>query len=797
MAEPTAKNVIRVDVAVDEEGKATIKLNELQEAAKASGITIDRSYTRGTGVVTELTKATEATAKAQADAGKAAEATGITISRTYAEARKEIEATGKSAQQLANEERAAQQARFDARARSSTPAPADPAARAASERAYANRSQPTFDPNQPPPPDDTDTPGGRRPRLFQMTEAILLRDMIKSVIREIGDLGKEWANSLKESEDATRSLTNSALDLHTSVQRNIQDAKDLAAANRDALSASQAAAIVEASTGLAKSAGRADENRALQQAVTDLAAARGIGADKVSSLVEQVGRGGGDALRKLTGVDDVDALNRYASAHDKLSSALSKTEQQEARLDVVIRAGAIHKGEAERQARDFAEQMTRLSSSVEEIFDKPVTGIYRFVYNTTKEGINGARQAWADWNKEKPSLFETNKELASFDDQSQSVFAKGEQTARRFFETFKADPIREAKEALKDFQIQLEGVTGNPDASAKQGGLKNLADQFDDLRSKVKGVADASVQDEITRLAQRIENETARAAKEIQVKADESAKRLRGLRDDARSLIEDLSVRAHSDNPFVKLLTDAGHTAEQLQKRFKDLGGDVVNLLSQLEGKQFFKQLDTLRLSTQLNAFDLRQEARRLREGPELTGQAAQADLDARLNAFVGAQMSGRIHGDAASLFQFGTSSTSSARSLQERLREIDRIAATARDAQVGAEFRDKSLIETVRRARGEDLTTGIREQAARALDRQADRVLANEQAAIQERKDRADVMSKLNKLISDKGLKIDGPPSSVSLNIGDGLTASTDLLGPRPTWEPEPMPGEAKGFRY
>lgn len=835
-----ARNKIQVDVLVDEEGRAQIQLGKLNQGLNSFSTTDAPQASAGFDALSasarkfadDLVKAGVAPARALQEAQKeeaalkqkieestkAAEAAGITITRSYAEARKEIEATGKSAQRLHNESLAAQRAAFEARARGAVPVSADPAALAAAERAFAAR--PSFEQftagsafenfsaraaaqntareaaisqqrklneelaksNDLSTTLTTNIRGVGNP-MSALTSAVIGGSLLTAAVRDVTSLGAAWIQTAKDAQASERLLSVAAMDYSVSLSEATKAAKELAEANSRSLSSSQAAAIQAAAIGLASAARRPQDAPQAGRAAVDLAAQRGLSADQLPALLRQIEAGSPGALRSLTGTEDATAIERYADAHGLLAEKLTEAEKAAARLDAVTRRGAIFRGEAQSQARTFTSEMERVFNSLSVIYERPVTGIFVFGWNEMTEGVKRARQAWAEWRGEvPPALDEATRAVLLFDDASQNAFS-AQGISKLFADFGKTSDAQAAAQTIKNFRLELEAATDTEDLTARGAALSQLKEGLAQVRSQVAGFP--ALLEEVDEIGRRIERAGAQTAREVAKKADEELKKLKNLRDEAAALIHEISARGAGDNPFVKLLVDADRTAESLQKRFKDLGSDVVRLLTQLEGKQFFKQLDTLRLSTQLTAFDLRQEARRVREGPERT--LSPEEENARFQAFVGAISRGDIFASASSPF---ATQTTSARRLQERLREIDRIASTARDAQVGSEFRDRSLIEAARGARPEDLTREIREQAARALERESSRVLQREEQSIQERKDRAAVMSKLNKLMTDKGLKIDGPPTTVNVNFNDstspgGASASPGILGSTPRAQP------------
>lgn len=84
----------------------------------------------------------------------------------------------------------------------------------------------------------------------------------------------------------------------------------------------------------------------------------------------------------------------------------------------------------------------------------------------------------------------------------------------------------------------------------------------------------------------------------------------------------------------------------------------------------------------------------------------------------------------------------------------------------------EKELTPELRRARADYLRADARDESMKGKE-------AEQRARLLEV-----VMTKLDRLLSDKGVKVDAPPSNVQLNVGDGLTFDHSLLGEAPGQE-------------
>jgi hypothetical protein len=107
----------------------------------------------------------------------------------------------------------------------------------------------------------------------------------------------------------------------------------------------------------------------------------------------------------------------------------------------------------------------------------------------------------------------------------------------------------------------------------------------------------------------------------------EAASYLKGVRAEAEALFSHLSDRytGETDNPFVKIFTEADESARKLQKTFSILGQNVVDELQAVEASFYRQQTLAASLDSTLKATALFREADAYLHPHGLTGQEEQA----------------------------------------------------------------------------------------------------------------------------------------------------------------------------
>lgn len=84
------------------------------------------------------------------------------------------------------------------------------------------------------------------------------------------------------------------------------------------------------------------------------------------------------------------------------------------------------------------------------------------------------------------------------------------------------------------------------------------------------------------------------------------------LKKNSTELLRDLTASA-SDNPFVKIFSDADRAAERLRETMKGLSKDSIEAFARIQQQAALRQIFGARLDASLGALDLRQQARNFR----------------------------------------------------------------------------------------------------------------------------------------------------------------------------------------
>lgn len=605
--------------------------------------------------------------------------------------------------------------------------------------------------------------------------------------------GKESIAAAARASDANRVLQASAREAGIAHVKAGEQAADFAklAALSDASANRTYASILQ----FAKAAGQVERVDEFTKRFLDLAAARGVQAAELGDIARQLQALTDEATDKLLGGNPSLFYEGYAQSIGKTADKLTDMEKRAAILDAVIRRGALFNGEAEKRLGDTAGRIDKLSAN----FENLKTHVGDFVSGPLNELIGGLN-----------TLFDLAEGRGKGDSGDRLMAAVS--GAVSFVAPVQAYIGKRLSESLPGNE-RLHGASGAEDISPASL-LQNRLAQGITAKERKQVDDQLREQDRLLQEGNRKQAEAAEAHKKY-------VEQVKSARDAARDLLSDIAARTVGrDNPFVALFMQGETAAERMQKRFGVLGQNAVNVFTQLEKRAIAFEVANLRMSTQLTAFDYRQEAKKLRAGAgEQEQQPAGQDLpsdprerdaflktlplhdprrkisDFRLRAFVGEQMAGRYIGDPAGLY---TASTSAGQGLKDRIAEIDRIAAQNKNVDAASAFRDRNLLETIRSARPEDLTPEIRERGAKAYESEAKRTMEKEERGEALAKmlygdgdKQKGLIKKIDELITTNGLKVAGELNA-NITVGDGLTV--EQVGQAP--KPQPLPGYAPGFR-
>lgn len=426
--------------------------------------------------------------------------------------------------------------------------------------------------------------------------------------------------------DANRVLSSSATE--AGLAYDVANEKAQKFAQQTGLSATQAkqtfASIVQAS----KVAGQTDDLDNIQRRLADLAAARGVAAQDLATLSQQILSGQDEALNRLGLADPSKLAKEWADAHGRTVESMTQAEQVASRLDAVVRKGALFDGSAESRLNSVEGQMIRTEAAM----DNLTAGV--------GQGILA--------NKEfRDLLGEVNRALASISVSSDEVrkkLAQGispEQIAKEQVGSFsrQTDLLKAGLTALPaSFALAFDSLTGDSETALNRfrAALQPGKLRQDELTEGIKNqqrlmdLQNQEAADQKIANAQRVDDERrVLAAKQQQLevakqqKAEEERQReIRATFTDTRAFLDDINQRVNRDNPFVKLFSEADTVMDRMQKRFGAFGREFVDMMAKVELQANAMEQLAARIQSAQKVLDLQAEIRKLQFGP--TGISAE-----------------------------------------------------------------------------------------------------------------------------------------------------------------------------
>lgn len=465
---------------------------------------------------------------------------------------------------------------------------------------------------------------------------------------------KKSVDASNDAAAAQRQLINASVGVGESFRDNINFAEQFR--KEFGLARTEAQRLTGASAIFAQGAGAADQAQLFQRSLADLAASRGLQQSKLVEIVGQLQAGIDEATDRLFGKNPSVIQAEYAKSLGTTLGALTDVQKRYALMEAVIREGSFFSGAAAAKLRDTNGQIelaeARFSDLAARIGDAVVqNGAFNDVLQSTllllgqltdeansQEILDPAIEAQKAVDSAAGQITTRVRQAATliygvgqfFVDAIKTVFTfANEATEFRFLgfdengEFFTqtreslASLTRNAQEndaarANSENRLREETVARVErhnqriiDADAKAAERrKGLAAQTGEQTAKAEAEAAATTRE-------KAEAEAARKQFERQQQA---LQLLRALRTDAEGIVSDFT-RAASDNPFVRIFTEADAAAEKLQKRFALLGNDAIERMRRVNDAARETALLAARLESQFKQNDLTREAGRLRRG--------------------------------------------------------------------------------------------------------------------------------------------------------------------------------------
>lgn len=554
---------------------------------------------------------------------------------------------------------------------------------------------------------------------------------------------------------------------------------------------------------IADIAGRKQDLALIQRRFADITAARGLSAEDVNTLAQQLVSGQDEALNRLGIADPSVLYERYAKSLNRTVASLNETEKAQARLNAVLDKAALFDGEAERRLTDTATAAERLSRNLENLknalaekFVQPVGSFANFLTtiltgSASPEQLSEARFAQANAD----SLRRTQEVVKLLADE-QKKFEEAQRNPNASFQNF---ALSRARFSLNDFFAPNEGEDTQAFLRRREEIVKKGLEEATKIRDDFKKALEATAKDPratipFLRLALKDLSESGgildpkdrtelsqKLVDTIQKIIADAREKLRKVRTDVLDLSSGLNQQIFSDNPYVRLFSDAQKAAERLRETTKFLSADVRNVLITQQAQALGGQLFGARLDTGLQALDLRQQARLLRNTVNadnvdslIRGLVSNPNFNNKQLQIFSADLKRQADPNANALDR-----------LNEQLRFVENLRDKNQDLIQAASLADKRIISLTTGLSQEQLTPEIREKAAQAREREATRLEQLEQEALNARNEQTRLLTSLNTSLDKvlqkvvQGVPIEGQGSLIQIEVSD--TGVQTRLGSAP----------------
>lgn len=515
----------------------------------------------------------------------------------------------------------------------------------------------------------------------------------------------------------------------------------------------------------------------LQKQLADLFAARGIEADRIPGILENLNSGLADAA--VFGKNGAAVLEVYAARLGRTAESLTEAERQQALLNEAMLVSARNAGAASLRVSELEASSAELGKTWKSMlvtlggFTTPaVASILQFINQVAggQAPLSPAAQAEKDLQEsvqrqqEYLRQFQTNQRdyaaalanpnanlfnfsVTRFGDRSKLLGGNLDAAAEE-----RNAAVERGKEYVESF---IKGVRANIQISSVSE-LRDLAKQVFDARNLLSFDQWRAVSQEIQRA--------------IAESVDAGRKKVAELTEGYRNLFDSILQRSNSGNPFVAMYSEGEKALESFRQKTVGLDADL-----RAQGEALIRQQQQLaryglRIDTAFAALDLREDARRFRSTPQADQLVAKAVFDRIVAGNIGRDQLGgtfgsfladsvggaenlsdvqrrsifevALLGNASSGLNRGSLASVLARerlanplenlSAQERLdRQLQLLEGFRPRSAEEMAVADTRLIGLSRGLNPEELRADQREKIASALERQAERTERREQEAL------------------------------------------------------------------
>lgn len=438
----------------------------------------------------------------------------------------------------------------------------------------------------------------------------------------------------------------------------------------------------------AKAAGRTEQVDQFTQSLADLAAAKGIAADQLPTLIGQLKTGQDEVFDKLKGVNPSTLYDAYARSVGKTAESLTDLEKAQVRFDAILKDGALFSGEAEKRLGDisgkvdtlgasFSNLTTRIGNNLSPFFKAQIDNLLavgdfikgKGLFASDEEKAKLREQARKDLDERTKLIVQGLRESdQKIREAQKNPYGSLENLAlsRVNIATGFNDPVvrqqsvdqarEQATKEAEAYKKSFEAVIADKNSSIP---LLQLAQKEfekvqnilpEDVKKRIRDGLSQAISDGVAKGFQKALSDENQTAKNLTENLKKLVAGVAGLLPETReklikdfeSAIKSMSQKAQAvkeqvrdvlvqsagvNNPLVKLMADFESATERAEKRFGVFGANFAAQMAEIERQQLQAQINQQLFENNKKALDYQQQARRLQQLPETQTGGFQRNL--------------------------------------------------------------------------------------------------------------------------------------------------------------------------
>jgi hypothetical protein len=373
---------------------------------------------------------------------------------------------------------------------------------------------------------------------------------------------------------------------------------------------------------LTKNSGQTGQLDSIAARFADVAAAKGLKGEDISTLVSQLVSGQDEALNRL-GLKDPSGLYKdYAASVGRSVDSLSEMEKAQIRVNAVVKLGEQNAGAAAERLQDADGKMATASKRLDDLYatmGQAVTGSQEFQnFLTTVNDLLKSISVNADDVRAKLVQGLTSSQIA--EEQANS----GLSSAMDYIAAGATKLAFSSANPLGYLGAQALGFSGDDIARAgsvddiHRRRIEQLRQQAERIKQQdEKQAADAAKNKPkaYQQVEEQIKKFQAEQQKAREKATEEHAKRLVSIYEKLRDDIGGTFARLEQDNSFTGIEANAIKAAQSIEREFGAAGQVIVRQLQAVARQVADIERINARFDFAMKANDLRQAARDIRTG--------------------------------------------------------------------------------------------------------------------------------------------------------------------------------------